>query len=69
MRDEIKQNGWFKNIEEHTEILTKANQANLLRVKAEILYTNMVNRVYDKLWEEYLISENPPEPKEIKQIS
>lgn len=69
MRDEIKQNGWFKNIEENTEILAKANQANLLRVKVGVLYTNMVNQVYDKLWEEYLVSENPPSPKETKQIS
>lgn len=69
MQNDIKKNGWFKNIEENTEILTTANQANLLRTKVEVLYTNMVNRVYDKLWEEYLMSENPPEPKEPKQIS
>lgn len=59
---------WFKNLDKNISVLTMANQANLLRVKAEVFYTNMVNKVYDKLWEEYLVSENNPNRQETLKI-
>jgi hypothetical protein len=55
IKDEAGKIDWFKDLEKNSDVLSKANQANLFRLKVESFFTKLINKTYDALWNEYLI--------------
>ncbi|HEY1041342.1 MAG TPA: hypothetical protein VGE63_01315 [Candidatus Paceibacterota bacterium] len=47
---------WFEgDVEAKGDVLVEASKAQSLQVKVEVFFTNLVNRTYDALWDEYLV--------------